>query len=156
MSTGPEDLKIDHGKLAEIANSYGLAFIALFGSYAKGRHVPGSDVDVAAMIAPEAAVGGWRESWADCEMALFDQLGQAIAAPEGIDLVVLNRASALLLFQVARHGRALYERTAGAFPRFKSYATRRYDNDRKYFRRREQYLKRRCEQWNTEIKSSRS
>lgn len=78
------------------------------------------------------------------------------AAPEGFDLVVLNRASALLLFQVARHGRVLHERTAGAFSRFKSYASRRYDNDKKYFKRREQYLKTRCEQWNTEIKPPRS
>ena len=156
MTVQLQDIEIDRAQLGEIAKSCGLDLVILFGSYAKGRETARSDLDVAVLVAQDEAPRPDSADRADWEMALLERLGGAIRAPEGIDLVLLNRASALLLIQVAEHGELLYERRAGAFRRFKSYAARRYDNDHKYFERRRRYLARRCEQWSTKQKSLRS
>ena len=48
-----------------------------------------------------------------------------------LDLVDLRRTGSLLAFQVARHGRLLYERDPGAFRSFQSLASRRFcDTDK--------------------------
>ena len=88
--------------------------VVIFGSVARRRSRPDSDLDV--------AVRG--DEPADLD-ALYMLLAPRLAS-HAIDLVDLRRAGSLLTFQVARHGRLLYERDAGAFRSFQSLASRRY------------------------------
>jgi predicted nucleotidyltransferase len=93
--------------------------VVLFGSAARGRSRPESDVDVAVRC----------DGPADLD-ALYLLLGPRLATPL-LDLVDLRRTGSLLAFQVARHGQVLYERDAGAFRSFQSLASRRYcDTDK--------------------------
>jgi hypothetical protein len=92
--------------------------------------------------------------WRQPRRSKFDGLKLEIAgalepafpeAPE-VDVVFLNEASSLLLFQVASTGRPLYERRPLLFWQFQSYAARRYDDD--YNRlRRDAYLEQRVKRW---------
>jgi predicted nucleotidyltransferase len=93
--------------------------VVLFGSVARGRSRPDSDLDVAVRC----------DGAADLD-ALYLLLAPRLAATL-LDLVDLRRTGSLLAFQVARHGRVLYERDPGAFRSFQSLASRRYcDTDK--------------------------
>ena len=93
--------------------------VVLFGSVARGRSRPDSDVDVAVRC----------DGPADLD-ALYLLLAPRLATTL-LDLVDLRRTGSLLAFQVARHGRLLYERDPGAFRSFQSLASRRYcDTDK--------------------------
>src|SRR6266545_3894825 len=84
--------------------------VVLFGSVARGRSRPDSDLDVAARC----------DGPADLD-ALYLLLAPRLANSL-LDLVDLRRTGSLLGFQVARHGRLLYERDPGAFRSFQSLA----------------------------------
>jgi len=93
--------------------------VVLFGSVARGRPRPESDLDVAVRCDGPANLD-----------ALYLLLAPRLATG-ALDLVDLRRAGSLLAFQVARHGRLLYERDPGAFRSFQSLASRRYcDTDK--------------------------
>ena len=93
--------------------------VVLFGSAARGRSRPESDVDVAVRC----------DGPADLD-ALYLLLAPRLATTL-LDLVDLGRTGSLLAFQVARHGQVLYERDPGAFRSFQSLASRRYcDTDK--------------------------
>lgn len=88
--------------------------VVLFGSAAKGRARPRSDLDIAVL--------GDRPVDLDAlYLVLVPRLGT-----DHLDLVDLSRAGPLLAFEVARHGRLLFERTPGAFRGFQALASRRY------------------------------
>ena len=88
--------------------------VVLFGSVARGRSLPDSDMDVAVRC----------DGPADLD-ALYLLLAPRLASSL-LDLVDLRRTGSLLAFQVARHGRLLYERDSGVFRSFQSLASRRY------------------------------
>jgi len=94
-------------------------FVVLFGSVARGRSRADSDLDIAVRC----------DGPADLD-ALYVLLAPRLAS-DALDLTDLRRAGSLLAFQVARHGRLLYERDPGAFRTFQSLASRRYcDTDK--------------------------
>ena len=91
-----------------------LELVVLFGSMAKGRQGPRSDVDVAVRCTGDADL---------------DRLYVALAPrlrSDRLDLVDVRRASPLLMMEIARSGRVLYEKHPGAFREFQSLASRRY------------------------------
>ena len=93
--------------------------VVLFGSVARGRSRPDSDLDVAVRC----------DGPADLD-ALYLLLAPRLTTSL-LDLVDLRRTGSLLAFQVARHGQVLYERDPGAFRSFQSLASRRYcDTDK--------------------------
>ena len=93
--------------------------VVLFGSVARGRSRPDSDLDAAVRC----------DGPADLD-ALYLLLAPRLATSL-LDLVDLRRTGSLLAFQVARHGQVLYERDPGAFRSFQSLASRRYcDTDK--------------------------
>jgi predicted nucleotidyltransferase len=107
-------------KLAEFGVAApSVQLVVLFGSVARGRSRPDSDLDIAALC----------DGPADLD-ALYVLLAPRLAA-DVLDLTDLRRAGSLLAFQVARHGRLLYERDPGAFHSFQSLASRRFcDTDK--------------------------
>ena len=103
--------------------------VVLFGSTAKGRVRPRSDVDI--------AVRG--DGPADLD-ALYLILARRVGT-DRLDLVDLRRAGPLLAFEVARHGRLLFERAPGAFRGFQALASRRYCDTAKLRRAQERAIR---------------
>ena len=134
---------VDRLEISQIADRYQLDLILWFGSYAKGISQPNSDLDVAVHTnRPDAVRDPEREAF--WEMALFEDLNAAFKAPNGIDLLILNRADSTLLYEVAKNGILIYQRNEHTFHQFRSYAARRFDDDAKFRRLGWEYLKRRC------------
>ena len=106
-----------------------LEVVVLFGSTAKGRARPRSDVDI--------AVRG--DGPADLD-ALYLILAPRVGT-DRLDLVDLRRAGPLLAFEVARHGRLLFERAPGAFRSFQALASRRYCDTAKLRRAQERAIR---------------
>lgn len=91
-----------------------IELIVLFGSAARGRARPRSDLDV--------AVRG--DELVDLD-ALYLVLAPRLGS-DRLDLVDLRTAGSVLAFEVARHGQPLFERAPGAFRSFQALASRRY------------------------------
>jgi predicted nucleotidyltransferase len=122
--------------IAAIAQQEGLDLVVLFGSAAKGRLRPESDVDVAVRFTQG------RPGF-ETEARVAGELHQALQPPRELDLVVLNGASPLLLANVAAEGIVLYAATSEVWPRFWLYARRRFEDTAKYRQRRWEALKER-------------
>lgn len=89
--------------------------LVLFGSRARDRGREGSDVDLGVVLGP-----------GEPSLERLDAVRGAIRADVEPDLVVLDRADPLLLYEVARDGRPVYESASGAFERFRVRAVKRY------------------------------
>ena len=87
----------------------GVEVAILFGSAAKGRLRPDSDIDIGILPSPDRALGF------DEELALVAELEQILGRE--VDLVRLDTASTLLRFE-ASQGRRLYEARVDAFADF--------------------------------------
>jgi predicted nucleotidyltransferase len=112
LPAAAEDLAARLRDLAAVAPD--IELVVLFGSVATGRARARSDVDVAVRGAGPANL---------------DELYRVLAPRIGtarLDLVDLRRASPLLMMEVARRGRLLFERHPGAFRQFQALASRRY------------------------------
>ena len=118
------------GRLADLGQvEPAVELVVLFGSTAKGRARPRSDVDI--------AVRG--DGPADLD-ALYLILAPRVGT-DRLDLVDLRRAGPLLAFEVARHGRLLFERAPGAFRSFQALASRRYCDTAKLRRAQERAIR---------------
>ena len=87
----------------------GVEVAILFGSAAKGRLRPDSDIDIGILTLPDRALS-FNE-----ELALATELERLLGRE--VDLVRLDTASTLLRFE-ASQGRHLYEARVGAFADF--------------------------------------
>ena len=83
----------------------------LFGSSARGRATPRSDVDVAVRLAPDTP---------ETRRELYVALHAALKRP--IDLVFVDRAPPLLRLEIARHGQPIVERQERGWVEFKARA----------------------------------
>jgi predicted nucleotidyltransferase len=96
-----------------------LRLLVLFGSVARDRSRPESDVDLAVQC----------DGPADLD-ALYSEITPRLGI-DRLDLIDIRRAGPLLGMAVARAGRLLFERDPGAFREFQSLASRRYcDTDK--------------------------
>jgi len=91
-----------------------IELVVLFGSAARGRARPRSDLDI-------AALGNDAIDLDALYLMLAPRLGT-----DRLDLVDLGTAGSVLAFEVARHGQPLFERAPGAFRQFQALASRRY------------------------------
>ncbi len=119
-------------KLRPIAKRYGLRLIVLFGSQVSVRLHPDSDVDVAVWSDGSLKFARRLELW--------QELSEAFRAE--VDLAVLDHAEPLLLYQVARNGRLLFENERGQWNEFKGYAYRYYWDTQKFRDALAQYIRR--------------
>lgn len=126
---------------------HGISLAILFGSQATGRAVRESDIDIAV--------------WLEQSEMLKDVPGTARARKQlmrdlvnyfetdKIDLVLLNHASPLLKFQVARTGKPVYQKKPGIFAGFCSLALREHNDAGVFYRATEAYLQRVIERGET-------
>lgn len=83
----------------------------LFGSRAKGRPRPGSDVDLGIHLDPYSP---------ELRFKVEADLGRAAGLP--VDIVLLDEAPPLLRFEIARGGILVHEREPGLWTDFKARA----------------------------------
>ena len=89
-------------KLSAVFERHGVVLAYLFGSHAKGRVTPRSDVDIAVLFPePYDKRAGW-----DARLELIGEV-EAICQCEG-DVVPLNEAPPLLKHQVLKYGKPIY------------------------------------------------
>jgi predicted nucleotidyltransferase len=89
----------------------GLKLAVLFGSTARSRAMPGSDVDLGVLLEPYSA---------SARFTAEAKLGRAAQRP--IHLILLDEAPPLLRFEIAREGVLLHENEEGLWPGFKAKA----------------------------------
>jgi len=77
--------------------------VFLFGSFAKGKSRPASDVDMAVLLDPAVPEGSYLDRRLQWMSDLSNQLGREA------DVIILNEAGPVLKHQVFEHGRLLYE-----------------------------------------------
>jgi predicted nucleotidyltransferase len=97
----------------------GVELAVLFGSAAKGKLRPDSDIDIGILLSPARALGF------EDELALGAELERILGRE--VDLVRLDTASTVLRFE-ASHGRCLYESRPGAFADFVARALVEYED----------------------------
>lgn len=93
-----------------------LDLVALFGSTARGRTRPGSDLDIAVLASRALTVGEQASLAAALSTALRRE----------VDLTDLRQASTILAYEVARHGALVRERAPGQWSRFRAQAASAY------------------------------
>ena len=93
----------------------------IFGSVARGRARPDSDIDVAVLVSPQAR-GVDPLAY---RLGLMAELGSALRRPD-VEVVVLNDAPPLLAHRVLSQGRLVYERSASTRIRFQVQTANRY------------------------------
>lgn len=122
----------------KICQDHGISMAILFGSQATGKAIEGSDLDLAVWLEkPDLLSGSPEVSRARRHMLrdFINYLGTG-----NIDLVILNHASPILKFQVARGGKPVYQKEAGIFAGFCSRALREHNDARIFYRETEEYL----------------
>jgi len=125
-------MQIDNEKLQEIAKKYKLVLIVLFGSYARGHANPESDVDIAVQTKLREHDWQWE----------FDLIKDLVFALDcgNLDIVFINSANPLLMFEIATDGIPLYEADEGKFQDFQIYAAKRHNDAFKIYRLEQLYL----------------
>ncbi len=91
-------------QLKEIFEGHDVVLAYLFGTQAQGTAGPLSDIDVAVLLLPEVP----RKRWTEIQTKLICEL-MSIFHRNDVDVVILNRAPALLAYEVAKHGRVVYQ-----------------------------------------------
>lgn len=129
-------------RLEEVFASHGVALAYLFGSQARGRPGPLSDVDIAVLLGPEVG----RDRWFQVKLDLIGALMELFRRND-IDVVVLNRATPVMAHEVARSGRILYEAKPGTRVAFEVSALRRYVDTKPLRRIQDQHLLDRAEEY---------
>ncbi len=109
-----------------LCKSKGIKLALLFGSRAKGEARPDSDWDLAFLVNEEKQKID-RQSLATLKRSLLKDLCNFLKTSQ-IDLVILNRASPFLKYQVAQSGIPLYQEIEGEFASFVSLAIRGYSD----------------------------
>ncbi len=127
--------------LAKIARRYHLDLIVLFGSQATGRARRDSDADIAVRSNKPGWVGARRVPEWKWKEQVMGAVASAMDMRYDVDISFLNHATPLFLFEVARHGKPLYQNKPTDFIVFQSYAARRYYDNEKFFRAREAFLR---------------
>jgi hypothetical protein len=108
-------------KLEQIFSQHHVTLAYLFGSQARGKAGPLSDVDIAVLLNPEVD----REEWSQIQIDLMGKL-MSLFQRNDVDVVILNQAKPVLAHQVALYGRVLYQAQPGARADFEVAALRRY------------------------------
>lgn len=115
-----------------MAKKYNLSLMVLFGSHAKGKVQPDSDVDIA--VIPQKNLTSQKEQ--DLYVDLVQFLGR-----DDIDVVNLGRVSDVLIwYEIFMHGKVLFEINPELFSRMAERAWFDYQDFKPYFEMEERLL----------------
>ena len=120
------DIKYDETKLKEAANSFGLKFVILHGSFAKGLPHKYSDLDIAVLGEPALDF--------EKELKLYGAMSEVFKLPAQTDLdfKTLNKVDPLFRYQVIKDGKLLYGNPTD-YEDYKAYSYRAYEDARPLF-----------------------
>lgn len=124
--------RIEKDKLPDLCRKYNIQLLVLHGSQAKGNAGDKSDIDIGILSQVKLDL--------DNQLALLSDFGEIFG--EKFDPVFLNGAEPLISYQVALHGKPLYEKKEGIFQRFKIQVIARYMDSKKFRIMEKLYLKR--------------
>jgi predicted nucleotidyltransferase len=119
---------------------HSISLAIIFGSQSTGRAVQESDLDLAVWLEQAGLPTDVPEA-TRARKQLMRNLINYLETGD-IDLVILNRASPLLKFQVARTGKPVYQKTPGIFAGFCCRALREHNDAGIFYRATEAYLRR--------------
>jgi predicted nucleotidyltransferase len=125
-------LRIDDEKLKKLCKKYGILLIILHGSYVKGNVREKSDIDIGILSR--------KKFDSSKQLNILNDLGEVFG--DRFDPVFLNGAEPLISYQVAIHGKLLFEEEEGIFQRFRIQAIARYLDTKKFRILEKSYLKR--------------
>lgn len=126
------NLRIDEERLKKLCQKYGILLIILHGSYAKGNVRGKSDIDIGILSRKKFDSGN--------QLNILNDLGEVFG--DRFDPVFLNSAEPVINYQVAIHGKSLFEEKEGIFQRFRIQAIARYMDSKKFRIMEKSYLKR--------------
>ena len=93
----------------------------LFGSYAKGKASPLSDIDIALLL-DEAFPSN---NYFDKRLELHPKIAKILKTDE-IDLVILNQASPVLAYNILKNGKVLFTKNQNSKVRFETKVISQY------------------------------
>jgi len=126
------NLRIDEERLKKLCQKYGILLIILHGSYAKGNVRGKSDIDIGILSR--------KKFDSSNQLNILNDLGEVFG--DRFDPVFLNSAEPVINYQVAIHGKSLFEEKEGIFQRFRIQAIARYMDSKKFRIMEKSYLKR--------------
>ena len=112
-----ELIQQDEQTLRQVCGHYGIEIIFLFGSHAKDRATAKSDFDIGVYLCNRISSS---EEW-ELQCAFMDIYERC-----NIDLVILNDASPLLLFDLLSSHKVIYKNNEYVLYDFFSWARKRY------------------------------
>ncbi|MFH0795938.1 MAG: nucleotidyltransferase domain-containing protein [Candidatus Omnitrophota bacterium] len=118
--------------ITKIAQDFSLSAVILFGSRLPEKTRFKNDYDFAVLIPTQKLE-------VDKELSLICKFSQLLKT-DNFDLVVLNFASPLLQYEVARGGKVIYERKPGLFNRFRWHAIQRWNDNKKFHALKTKYI----------------
>lgn len=135
--------KLRSHDFAAFCRQRGIKLAVLFGSRAKGKAEPDSDWDIALLLEKHFLPGQDRE-WGKLKRMLVRDLCTFLETSQ-VDMVILNLASPLLKYQVARTGYPLYQKNNSCFAEFASLALRQHEDARLFYEMEKVYLRKSLE-----------
>jgi predicted nucleotidyltransferase len=126
------NLKIDKEKLENLCRKHKIQLIILHGSYARGNASGKSDIDIGILSREKFDLNN--------RLNVLNDFGEIFG--DKFDPVFLNGAEPLISYQVAIHGKPVFEETEGIFQRFRIQAVARYMDSKKFRNMEKSYLKR--------------
>ena len=124
--------KLPKKKIVKLCRRHNIVLMILHGSHARGRAHRSSDIDVGILLA--------KKIDSERYLGLLHDFGEIFG--DGFDPVILNGAEPLISYQVAIHGKPLYEQRKGAFASFQVQAVSRYLDSKKFRDLEKIYIKR--------------
>lgn len=107
------NMKLNASQIKRV-KGLGISVIYLFGSYAEGKDLPLSDIDIGVVFTDESALSN---SLGETYNELYD-IFTDIFHGKNIDIVFLQKAGLELRFDVISHGKVLYESSSAERLRF--------------------------------------
>lgn len=129
-------IKINKQRLKKVSEKFNIDLIVLFGSTLNNSKRKDSDIDLGIKL----NLTNNKKLKFNLEFALISALIK-IFKEANLDIVILNDADALLLFEVAQDGLPIYEKRIGEFLDFQLYAMKRYNETKKFRKLEEEYIR---------------
>lgn len=126
-------MKIDSTRVEDLCQKRRIRLLVLFGSRSGGAARPGSDIDLAVLLDRDPGLGEL--------LALQRDIEAALELEQRLDLVVLNTLNSTTLGrEIARNGKAIFDRSGEEFTAFKIRAMKEYADFEPFRRLRREVL----------------